>query len=118
MGAEQQGLDGDMAARVASKEKVVKTHDMVEQEAALLDTFICGFQRTTTLFFGRIVSNPNDLPTFKDWLGYNMTYNRVPSGNGNALHLHNSVEIFVALDGPFEIGYGTHGEYAAVLQPM
>jgi hypothetical protein len=58
------------------------------------------------------------LPSFKDWLGYNMTYNKVPSGNGNALHLHNSVEIFVALDGPFEIGYGTHGEHAAVLQPM
>jgi hypothetical protein len=100
------------------KVEVVKHKDMVERDTALLDAFICGFQRTTTLFFGRIVSNPNDLPTFKDWLGYSMTYNGVPSGNGNALHLHNSVEIFVAMDGPFEIGYGTKGEHAAVLQPM
>eukprot|EP00419_Tripos_fusus_P005188 CAMPEP_0172676158 /NCGR_PEP_ID=MMETSP1074-20121228/13770_1 /TAXON_ID=2916 /ORGANISM="Ceratium fusus, Strain PA161109" /LENGTH=83 /DNA_ID=CAMNT_0013493751 /DNA_START=22 /DNA_END=269 /DNA_ORIENTATION=- len=36
-----------------------------------------------------------------------MTYNRVPFGNGNALHTHNSVEIFVALDGDFEIGYAS-----------
>jgi hypothetical protein len=98
--------------------EAIKKVDMVERDTALLDSFICGFQRTTTLFFGRIVSNPADLPTFKDWLGYSMTYNNVPSGNGNALHLHNSVEIFVALDGPFEIGYGTKGEHAAVLQPM
>jgi hypothetical protein len=98
--------------------EAIKKKDMVERDTALLDSFICGFQRTTTLFFGRIVSNPADLPTFKDWLGYSMTYNNVPSGNGNALHLHNSVEIFVALDGPFEIGYGTKGENAAVLQPM
>lgn len=98
--------------------EVVKAQDMVERETALLDSFICGFQRTTTLFFGRIVSNPADLPTFKDWLGYSMTYNNVPPGNGNALHLHNSMEIFVALDGPFEIGYGTKGEHSAVLQPM
>jgi len=98
--------------------EVVKAEDMVERDTALLDTFICGFQRTTTLFFGRIVSNPADLPSFKDWLGYSMTYNKVPSGNGNALHFHNSVEIFVAMDGAFEIGYGTNGENKAVLQPM
>jgi hypothetical protein len=51
------------------------------------------------------VSNPTDLPHFKEWLGYSMTYNGVPFQNGNALHKHNSVEVFVALDGDFEIGY-------------
>eukprot|EP00746_Dinoflagellata_sp_MGD_P032484 gnl/MRDRNA2_/MRDRNA2_177333_c0_seq1.p1 gnl/MRDRNA2_/MRDRNA2_177333_c0~~gnl/MRDRNA2_/MRDRNA2_177333_c0_seq1.p1 ORF type:complete len:366 (+),score=63.05 gnl/MRDRNA2_/MRDRNA2_177333_c0_seq1:139-1236(+) len=100
------------------KVEIVKAEDMVEKDTALLDSFICGFQRTTTLFFGRIVSNPADLPIFKDWLGYSMTYNNVPSGNGNALHLHNSVEIFVAMDAAFEIGYGPKGENKAVLQPM
>jgi len=83
--------------------------DMIEREVALLDAFICGFQRSTTLFFGRIVSNPSDLPLFKDWLGYSLTYNGVPYTHGNAMHLHNSVEIFVALDGDFEIGYCNPG---------
>lgn len=84
--------------------------------AALLDSYINGYQRTTTLFFGRIVSNPDDLPAFEEPLGYNMTYNAMASGNGNALHRHNSVEIFVALDAPFEIAYGSNGEYKALLQ--
>jgi hypothetical protein len=85
--------------------------------AALLDSYIEGYQRTTTLFFGRIVSNPDDLPAFEEPLGYNMTYNAMAHGNGNALHRHNSVEIFVALDAPFEIAYGSRGEFKALLQP-
>lgn len=85
--------------------------------AALLDSYIDGYQRTTTLFFGRIVSNPDDEPAFKEPLGYNMTYNGMATHHGNALHRHNSVEIFVALDAPFEIAYGSNGEYKALLQP-
>jgi len=85
--------------------------------AALLDSYMNGFQRTTTLFFGRIVSNPDDVPAFLEPLGYNMTYNAMVTGNGNALHRHNSVEIFVALDAPFEIAYGSKGQHKALLQP-
>ena len=104
----------------------MQTKDMLQRETALLDAFICGFQRSTTLFFGRIVSNPTDLPHFKEWLGYSMTYNGVPFENGNALHKHNSVEIFVALDGDFEIGYacgqteivGEHGSSAPTLKDV
>jgi hypothetical protein len=46
-----------------------------------------------------------------------MTYNAMAQGNGNALHRHNSVEIFVALDAPFEIAYGSKGQYKAMLLP-
>jgi len=50
-------------------------------------------------------------------MGYNMTYNLVPPGNGNALHMHRSIEIFVALDGRWEIAWGMKGEHSVVLQP-
>jgi hypothetical protein len=96
---------------------VAKYSKIKPLNAALLDSYIHGFQRTTTLFFGRIVSNPDDLPAFQEPLGYNMTYNAMATGNGNALHRHNSVEIFVALDAPFEIAYGSKGEFKAQLQP-
>jgi len=96
---------------------VAKYSKIKPLNAALLDSYIDGFQRTTTLFFGRIVSNPDDVPAFLEPLGYNMTYNAMVTGNGNALHRHNSVEIFVALDAPFEIAYGTQGQYKALLQP-
>jgi len=96
---------------------VAKYSKIKPLNAALLDSYIDGFQRTTTLFFGRIVSNPDDVPAFVEPLGYNMTYNAMVTGNGNALHRHNSVEIFVALDAPFEIAYGSQGQYTALLQP-
>eukprot|EP00440_Ansanella_granifera_P000101 gb/GFBE01000111.1/.p1 GENE.gb/GFBE01000111.1/~~gb/GFBE01000111.1/.p1 ORF type:complete len:389 (+),score=109.25 gb/GFBE01000111.1/:1-1167(+) len=96
---------------------VAKYSKIKPLNAALLDSYINGYQRTTTLFFGRIVSNPDDTPAFQEPLGYNMTYNAMATGNGNALHRHNSVEIFVALDAPFEIAYGSQGEYKALLQP-
>lgn len=96
---------------------VAKYSKIKPLNAALLDSYIEGYQRTTSLFFGRIVSNPDDEPAFQESLGYNMTYNAMATGNGNALHRHNSVEIFVALDAPFEIAYGSHGEFKALLQP-
>lgn len=85
--------------------------------ATLLDSYIDGFQRTATLFFGRIESNPDDIPAFEVPLGYNMTYNSMASGKGNALHRHSSVEIFVALDAPFKISYGSEGEFNSMLMP-
>lgn len=106
---------GSVGAR--SDFAVAKYSKVKPLNAALLDSYIEGFQRTTTLFFGRIVSNPDDLPAFAEPLGYSMTYNAMPTGNGNALHRHNSVEIFVALDAPFEIAYGSNGEFKALLQP-
>lgn len=105
-------------AHVAGPDFAVAKYSKIKPlNAALLDSYIDGYQRTTTLFFGRIVSNPDDLPAFAEPLGYNMTYNAMATGNGNALHRHNSVEIFVALDAPMEIAYGSHGEFKALLQP-
>ena len=47
----------------------------------------------------------------------NMTYNLVEPFKGNALHTHPAVEIFIALDGRWEIAWGAHGEQTTVLAP-
>ena len=60
----------------------------------------------TQLHFGRIVSNPDAPQRFSESVGYNMTYNLVEPFKGNALHTHPSVEIFIALDGRWEIAWG------------
>lgn len=84
--------------------------DMSEIDCALLDAYIPGHDRTTTLLMGRIVTNPNDQPHIPGTYGYNLTYNTMTSGKGNALHRHGSVEIFVPLDAPFEFAYGHTGQ--------
>jgi 5-methyltetrahydropteroyltriglutamate--homocysteine methyltransferase len=97
--------------------QVVHVDDAPELGLALLDAYIPGHERTTTLFFGFIVTNPDDPPMFPESYGYSMTYNAMQPGNGNALHRHPNLEIFVPMDEPFEFAWGTKGEHVVVLRP-
>lgn len=97
--------------------EVARYSQIPQFDASILDTYIPRCKRLTQLHFGHIVSNPHAPMAFKEKMGYNMTYNLVPPGNGNALHMHRSIEIFVALDGRWEIAWGMQGEHTVVLQP-
>lgn len=106
------------ASLADSKHKRVAKHsEMPEDEVALLDAFIPGYNRTTTLFFGKIVTNPNSVPLLGDGFGYSMTYNGMEPGNGNALHRRPDIEIFVPVEGPFEFAWGSEGQHKVVLRP-
>lgn len=96
--------------------EVARYAQLPQFDASILDTFIPRFRRLTQLFFGKIVSNPHAPMAFSQTMGYNMTYNMVPPGNGNALHMHMSIEVFVALDGRWEIAWGMKGENKVVLE--
>jgi len=89
-----------------------------QYDASILDTFIPRCRRLTQLHFGKIVSNPDAPMAFSENMGYNMTYNLVEPFKGNALHTHPAVEIFIALDGRWEIAWGAHGEQSTVLEPF
>jgi len=97
--------------------EVARYSEIPQFDASILDTFIPRCRRLTQLHFGAIVSNPHAPMAFKEKMGYNMTYNMVPPGHGNALHMHRSIEIFVALDGKWEIAWGMDGEHTVVLEP-
>uniref|UniRef100_A0A7S2PNY2 Cupin type-2 domain-containing protein n=1 Tax=Zooxanthella nutricula TaxID=1333877 RepID=A0A7S2PNY2_9DINO len=97
--------------------EVARYSQLPQFDSSILDTFIPRCKRLTQLHFGHIVSNPHAPMAFQEKMGYNMTYNLVPPGNGNALHMHRSVEIFVALDGKWEIAWGMQGEHSVVLRP-
>jgi len=97
--------------------EIARYSQIPQFDASILDTFIPKCRRMTQLHFGHIVSNPHAPMAFKEKMGYNMTYNLVPPGNGNALHMHRSIEIFVALDGRWEIAWGMKGENTVMLQP-
>ena len=46
-----------------------------------------------------------------------MTFNLCEPSKGNALHTHPAVEVFIALDGRWEIAWGETGQHKVVLQP-
>jgi len=120
--SEPMPVDAEAAQRAAQEAaqkgiEVARYSQMPQFDASILDTYIPRCRRLTQLHFGNIVSNPHAPMAFKEKMGYNMTYNLVPPGHGNALHMHRSIEIFVALDGRWEIAWGMQGEHSVVLQP-
>ena len=98
--------------------EVARYSSLRQFAASLLDAFIPRHRRLTQLHFGRIVSNPDATGAFSEDVGFNMTYNLVEPGQGNALHTHPAVEIFVALDGVWEISWGAAGASATTLAPL
>jgi len=117
-----QPLDEQAATKILEQAEndgieVARYSQLPQFDASILDTYIPRCTRLTQLHFGHIVSNPHAPMAFKEKMGYNMTYNLVPPQHGNALHMHRSIEIFVALDGRWEIAWGMEGENTVVLQP-
>jgi len=101
---------------VAIMLSVAKYSELEELDSVILDTFLPTGKRSTSLVYGRIVSNPftkAKIPTFP---GYNQTVQEVPPGNGNGAHIHKSTEIFLFLDGTWEIGYGFDASEKEVLK--
>jgi len=117
-----QPMDEKAALRILEEAErdgieVARYSQIPQFDASILDTYIPRCTRLTQLHFGNIVSNPHAPMAFREKMGYNMTYNLVPPAHGNALHMHRSIEIFVALDGRWEIAWGMQGEHTVVLQP-
>lgn len=48
--------------------------------------------------------------------GFNIQMAKVPPGNGNALHSHDTVEVFFFMDGKWEVRFGPNGENLVVLE--
>lgn len=101
----------------ASTVEIARYAEVKQLNASLLDAYIPRNRRLTQLHFGRIVSNPDAPQAFSTSHGYNMTFNLVEPGKGNALHTHPAVEIFVAIDGEWDLAWGEKGENSVRLQP-
>ena len=110
---------GGAGARSPAQLELARAASMAQFAASLLDAHIPRHRRLTQLHLGRIVSNPDAAGAFSDaGIGYNMTYNLVEPGRGNALHAHDAVEIFVALDGAWLLAWRARGERATTLAPL
>merc|ERR1711892_1064670 len=95
---------------------VAKYTELEELDSVILDTFLPIGKRSTSLVYGRIVSNAFTKAKISTFPGYNQTVQEVPAGNGNGAHIHKNTEIFLFLDGLWEIGYGYDAEEKEVLE--
>jgi quercetin dioxygenase-like cupin family protein len=83
-----------------------------------LDTYIPGNERELVPVIGPgVLEDPSLRPAIVTTDGFNVTYVRCEPGNGNALHDHETVEVFIPLTGKWKICWGEHGEQEAILEP-
>ena len=95
---------------------LAKYKELEDLDSVILDTYLPTGKRTTQLIYGRIVSNPFTKSKIPIFPGFNMTINEVPPGNGNGAHIHKNTEVFLFLDGEWEIGYGYDATEKEVLE--
>jgi quercetin dioxygenase-like cupin family protein len=82
-----------------------------------LDTFLPGHERETSAVIGPgVMEDSAHRPAIPVADGFNVTYARVKSGHGNALHDHPTVEVFIPMSGRWSIKWGEQGEHEAILE--
>lgn len=100
----------DMAGRVA------RFAELRFSRHGHLDTYLPGHEREIAAVIGPgVMEDPNHRPAIVAADGFNVTYARVEPGNGNALHDHKTVEVFIPLSGRWSFRWGEAGEHEVVL---
>lgn len=99
--------------------RIVRYRDMDFTHRGHLDTYIPGHERETAAVIGPgVMEDPSHQPAIISTDGFNLTYARAKPGHGNALHDHDTVEVFVPLNGRWSIRYGEDGAHEAILDPF
>ena len=99
-------------------QQVARFSDLVFGGNAFLDAYIPGHERYHASVIGTgVVEKADETPTIAAD-GFTLGYTRVPPGNGNCLHDHQTAEVFIPLSGRFKIAWGDQGEHSVMLDPM
>ena len=102
----------DMANRVA------RFNDLSFAGNAFLDAFIPGHERYHCSVIGTGVSEKPGERAEIPADGFTLGYTRVPPGNGNCLHDHQTAEVFIPLNGRLKVAWGDSGEQSVVLDAL
>lgn len=97
--------------------EIARYRDLRFSARGHLDTFIPGHERTIAAVIGAgVMEDPEHRPAIIGADGFHVVYARVKPGHGNALHDHPSVEVFIPLDGRWEIRWGPNAEEGVILE--
>jgi quercetin dioxygenase-like cupin family protein len=99
------------------RQRVARFAELKFSSHAHLDTYLPGNAREICPVIGPGVLEDPALkpPIAAD--GFNVTYVKCAPGNGNALHDHPTVEVFIPMTGKWSFRWGANGEDEVVLGP-
>jgi quercetin dioxygenase-like cupin family protein len=98
-------------------ERTARFAHMTPSPVAFVDTKLPGPARDIFNVIGRgVTEDPALAPAITDAQNFNVTYVRCHPGNGAALHAHPTVEVFIVMDGQFDIYWGDGGTQRTTLR--
>jgi len=98
--------------------RIARFKDLEFAENSFLDGVIPGHERAHASVIGAGVVERADQGHLIEASDFTLGYTRVPPGNGNGLHDHQTVEVFIPLTSRFKIAWGESGEHFVVLEPL
>ena len=97
--------------------RIARLKDLKKSPQAFVDTRIPEHARDIYNVIGTGVTEDPDLkPAITDTNGFNLTYVGAEPGKGAALHDHQTVEVFIPLNGTWTIVWGDNGQYENTLE--
>ena len=98
--------------------RIARYRDLKFTKRGHLDTFIPGYDREVVAVIGPgVLEDPSHRPAIDATDGFNVTYVKCKPGEGNALHDHETAEVFIPMAGRWHMTYGDNGEFEATLGP-
>jgi len=100
-------------------ERIARFDDLQANGAAFVDARIPGNARDIYTVIGRGVSENDDFTVPIVARGFNLAFVRSPHDNGASLHFHDTIEVFTAIRGEWEIFWKNleGDEHRVVLKP-
>ena len=100
-------------------ERLARFDELQPNREAFVDSRIPGNTRDIYTVIGRGVSENDDVTVPIQARGFNLAFVRAPHDNGASLHYHDTIEVFIAIQGEWEIFWKNleGDEHNIVLQP-
>lgn len=99
------------------RRRIARFRDLAFAPNAFLDAYLPGRDRQQAQVIGAGVVESNSVqPVIEADAEFTLSYTRVPPGNGNSLHDHQTVEVFIPLTSRWRIVWGERGESAVELE--
>ena len=110
--------DDELTKPSDMRRRIARFRDLTFAPNAFLDAYLPGRDRQQAQVIGAgVVESAAVQPVIEADAEFTLSYTRVPPGNGNSLHDHKTVEVFIPLTSRWRIVWGERGESAVELEP-
>ena len=98
------------------QKRIAHFRDLTFEPNAFLDAYLPGRARTQASVIGEGVTERAGMQALIPAEAFSLSYTWVPPGNGNSLHDHHTVEVFIPLNSRWRVVWGEQGEHSVELE--